>query len=70
MAFGSWRARREQGKLGRIKFLGRLSDGMLFLVVGFLVLLFGSIIYFATQVPSPQDLTNRATAASTKIYDR
>ena len=70
MAFGSWRARREHSQLGRIKFLSKLSDSMLFLVIAGLVLLFGSIIYFATQVPSPQDLTNRATAASTKIYDR
>ena len=70
MAFGSWRSRKEHSRLGRIKFLSHLSDGMLFLVIVFLVLLFGGIIFYATQVPSPNDLTNRASASSTKIYDR
>ena len=55
---------------GRVKFLSRLSNGMLFLVISFLVILFGSIIFFATQIPSPNDLTNRATASSTKIFDQ
>jgi len=70
MAFGSWRSRKEHSRLGRIKFLSKLSDGMLFLVIAFLILLFGGIIYFATQVPSPNDLTNRASVSSTKIFDR
>jgi 1A family penicillin-binding protein len=70
MAFGSWRRRRENSRLGRIKFLSKLSDGMLFTVIGLLAILFIGIIYFATQVPSPNELTNRSTAAATKIYDR
>lgn len=70
MAFGSWRARNEYNGLRRIKFLSKLSDSMLFLVVAAFIVLFGSIIFFATQVPSPSDLTNRATASSTKIFDR
>src|SRR5438105_574791 len=70
MAFGSFKARREHSKLWKFKFLSRLSNSMLFIVIGFLVLLFGSVIFFATQIPSPQDLTNRDIASSTKIFDR
>lgn len=39
-------------------------------VIGFLLLIFGAVIFFATQIPSPQDLTNRDVAQATKIYDR
>ena len=70
MTSGSWKARKEYGKLWRFKFLSNLSTGMLLLVVGFLLVLFGSVIFFATQVPSPEDLTNRDIAQATKIYDR
>ena len=70
MTSGSWKARKEYGRLWRFKFLSRLSTGMLLLVVGFLLVLFGSVVFFATQVPSPQDLTNREIAQATKIYDR
>ena len=70
MSPGSWKARREYSRLWRLKFLQNLSSGMLIIVVGFLLLLFGSVVFFATQVPSPQDLTNRDIAQATKIYDR
>lgn len=70
MAFGSWRARKAYLNAGRFNFLSKLSSGMLFLVIGFLLLLFGSVIYFATQVPSPEELTNREVASATKIFDR
>lgn len=39
-------------------------------MIGFLLLLFGSVIFFATQIPNPQDLTNRNLAQSTKIFDK
>lgn len=70
MAFGSFRARKEQKNLWKFQFLSRLSNGMLVLVVGGLLLLITAIIFFATQVPSPEDLTTRSVAAATKIYDR
>lgn len=70
MSFGSWKARREYFKATRFNFLSRLSSGMLFLVIGFLLLLFGSVIYFATQVPSPEELSSRDLISATKIFDR
>ncbi len=70
MSDGSWKARKEYSKLWRFKFLSNLSSGLLFLVIGFLLFLFGSVIFFATQVPSPQDLSTREIASSTKIYDK
>ncbi len=70
MTHGSWKARREHQRLWRFKFLSNLSTFMLVLVIGFLLLLFGTVVFFATQIPSPQDLTNRSVASSTKIYDR
>lgn len=70
MSPGSWKARQEYKKLWKFKFLSSLSTFMLFGVIGFLVLLFASVIFFATQIPSPQDLTNRDIVSSTKIYDR
>lgn len=70
MAFGSWRTRRESLRLWRFKFLSNLSSTILIVVVGFLLILFTAVIFFATQVPSPQDLSTREQVASTKIYDR
>jgi len=43
---------------------------MLVVVVGFLLILFSSVIFFATQIPSPQELTSRDIASATKIFDR
>ncbi len=70
MAVGSWRVRREKSRLWKYKFLSGLSTGMLTLVVGGLLLFFGVIVYFATQVPSPEDLSSRFVAQATKIYDK
>lgn len=70
MTPGSWKARQESRKLWKFKFLSSLSTLMLVGVIGFLLLLFGAVVFFATQIPSPQDLTNRDVASSTKIYDR
>lgn len=69
-AHGSWKARREYSNLWKFKFLSNLSTMMLVSVVGILLLLFASVIFFATQIPAPEELTNRDVAASTKIYDR
>ncbi len=70
MPIHSWKARRERSKLWKFKFLSTLSTGALFLVVISLILVFSGIVFFATQIPSPDDLTNRSQSASTKIYDR
>ncbi len=66
----SWKARKESGKLWKFKFLTRFSNGILIIVLLFLLGLFGSVIFFATQVPSAEELTQRFVAQSTKIYDR
>ncbi len=70
MAFRSWKLRRENSRLWRFKFLSNLSTGMMTVFLVFLLILFSSIVFFAVQIPSPQSLTNRDVAQSTKIYDR
>ncbi len=69
-SFGSLRLRREQAKLGRLKFFSFASKSFLWGVVIFIALFLLAIIIFALQVPSPQDLTNRDVAQATKIYDK
>ncbi|MBU1031760.1 penicillin-binding protein [Patescibacteria group bacterium] len=67
---GSWKARQENKKVWRFKFLSKLSTLMLISVVGFLLLIFGAVIFFATQIPNTSDLSSRSVAQATKIYDR
>ena len=69
-AFGSWRARRESRGVWKFKLLAHLSTSMLFFVVGGILLTFAAVVFFATQIPSPDDLTSRSIAQATKIYDR
>lgn len=70
MTPGSWKARQESKKAWKFKFLANLTTSMLIIVVGFLLLLFGSVIFFATQIPNPADLSSREIAQATKIYDK
>ncbi len=70
MTSGSWKARQENKKVWKFKFLSNLSNGILIIVVGFLLLLFGTVIYFATQIPNPSDLSSRDIAEATKIHDK
>ncbi|MBI2337679.1 penicillin-binding protein [Candidatus Daviesbacteria bacterium] len=70
MTPGSWKARRESRNIWKFKFLSHLSTSILIIVVGFLLLLFAAIIFFATQIPNPSDLSNRDIAAATKIFDK
>lgn len=58
------------GHLRRAKFLSRFSTLMLALILGGIAFLILVIIVFATQVPSPEQLTSREMAQATKIYDR
>ena len=66
----SWKARKISKGLWKFKLLSRFSSSLLLIVILFLLALFGSVIFFATQVPSPEELTSRFVAQSTKIYDR
>ncbi len=70
MAPGSYKARRESKKLWKFKALSHLSNSLLLIVIGFLLILFSAVIFFATQIPNPSDLTNRDIAQATKIYDK
>lgn len=54
----------------RVKILSKLPAVILLGVLIFLLLLTGVIVYFFTQVPSPDQLQNRTIAQATKIYDR
>lgn len=53
-----------------LKFIRGLSKFMLWSFLAGVVLVVGVIIYFFTQIPSPEDLQSRFVAKSTKIYDR
>lgn len=70
MAQPTWKPRKKQQKIWKLDFLTNFSNLILIFTLGFLFLLFGAVIYFATQIPSPEDLTNRSIAQATKIYDK
>lgn len=70
MSKASWKERRQYRSIWKFKSLSILSSGILIVVVGFLLLLFGVVIFIATQVPSADELSSRFIAQSTKIYDR
>ncbi|MFA5933289.1 MAG: penicillin-binding protein [Microgenomates group bacterium] len=57
------------GSFNKTKLLSRFSTSVLTLLLVGTLLLIGIIVYFSTQVPSPEELTNRTIAQSTKIYD-
>lgn len=54
----------------KITFLSKLSKFIVWGVVLGVLLVVGVIIFFFTQIPSPEDLQSRFVAKSTKIYDR
>ncbi|MBI2020556.1 transglycosylase domain-containing protein [Candidatus Daviesbacteria bacterium] len=70
MSSGSWKVRKEYSKLWKFKFLSHFSTTLLILFIGGLLIFLSAIIFFATQVPSPSQLTNRDIASATKIYDK
>ena len=53
-----------------LRFFSGLSKFVLWSFLAGLVVVVGVIIYFFTQIPSPEDLQSRFVAKSTKIYDR
>lgn len=54
----------------KIKFLSGLSKLFFYGLILSVLAAFAVIIFFFTQVPSPESLQNRNIAQSTKIYDR
>ena len=70
MVHDSWKARHETRVQTRFKFASKFSRFILFSFLAGLAFVFALIIFFATQIPSPEDLTNRAIAQATIIYDR
>src|SRR6185295_2626005 len=50
--------------------LARISTFLLFLSISAIVIVLATIVFFATQIPSPQDLTNRVIPQATKIFDK
>ncbi len=62
--------RYESGVVRRSRLITKLSTATLTLVLVGILLIVGVIVYFSTQVPSPEELVNRVIAQSTKIYDR
>jgi membrane carboxypeptidase/penicillin-binding protein len=54
----------------KLKLYSKLSTFILFTVLAGIVLMIAAIIFFATQIPSADNLTSRNVASATKIYDR
>lgn len=54
----------------KVKFLSKLPTFILGGILLLLVLIAGVVIYFFTQIPSPDDLQSRTIAQATKIYDK
>ncbi len=70
MTPGSWKARQAYKKIWKFKALSHISKSILLIVIGTLLAIFAAVIFFATQIPNPSDLTSRDIAQATKIYDR
>lgn len=68
-AFNISRNTRSKG-LPNLKLYSKLSTLILFVVLGGIILTIAAVIFFATQIPSAENLTSRSVAAATKIYDR
>ncbi len=54
----------------KLTIFSNLSTFILFSVLGGILILIGVIIFLATQIPSPEELTSRSIAQATRIYDR
>lgn len=70
MAFRRLRRHADYSNLKRVKILSRLSGFALYGLIAGILLFFGIIIFFFTQIPSPNQLTNRTQSQATKIYDK
>src|SRR6185437_14338833 len=70
MAVRRYRRNLDYSRLRKIKLFTKLSNLILVGVGVFVVLVIGVVIYFATQIPSSDQLENKNLASSTKIFDR
>ncbi len=70
MIHQSWKARKELSRVWKFKFLSNLSTSFLVVILVGILSFFGIIVFFATQIPSPDDLSTRSISQATKIYDR
>lgn len=70
MPFKRLKRQPDYSGLKKVTFLSRLSKFIIWSVLLGVLLVTGIIIYFFTQIPSPEDLQSRFVPRSTKIYDR
>ncbi len=70
MAFRRLKRSADYSSASRLKLFLGLSRLATFALIGFFVLVVGVIIFFFTQIPSPDRLTSRSVPQATKIYDR
>ncbi|MDO8429204.1 MAG: penicillin-binding protein [Candidatus Daviesbacteria bacterium] len=54
----------------KVRLLSNLTTILLLGAVGLVILTIITLVFFATQIPSPESLTSRNIAQSTKIFDR
>ncbi|MBI2601231.1 PBP1A family penicillin-binding protein [Candidatus Daviesbacteria bacterium] len=66
----SWKARKEFSRVWKFKFLSNLSTSLLIVILVGILSFFGIIVFFATQIPSPDNLSSRSVAKATKIFDK
>lgn len=70
MPLRRWRNRADYSSIRRIKFLSKLSTASLVAILAVIVIAIAAVVYFATQIPSPDALENGTGAQATEIYDR
>jgi penicillin-binding protein 1C len=70
MPFKRLKRQPDYSGLKRVTFLSRLSKLIFWSIILGISLFVGIIVYFFTQIPSPEDLQSRFVPKSTKIYDR
>lgn len=68
--FNRFRRSPDYSGIRKFKFLQNLSTLALTGIFGGLLLFIGIIVFFFTQVPSPDSLQSRSVAQSTKIFDK
>jgi len=70
MSFRRLRRQVDYSGVSKLKFLSSIPKISLGLLIFGIVTFLAFVIFFFTQIPSPEDLQNRLVAESTKIFDR
>lgn len=70
MPFRRLKRQLDYSDLKKVSFLSKFSKFVLWSFIFGIVVIISVVIYFFTQIPSPEDLQSRFVAKSTKIYDR